>query len=85
MPYLKKLEISLELKDKKSQVEKNKKERNNKWLLNKIKWLLNKIEMMTNMKKLLKESYKREEKYIKLLVGTWALIACILIVLLKMT
>ena len=79
MLSLKKREVKIELKDKESQIEKNKKEKQ-------IDLELHKFKMMTNMEQLLKEFHKREEKFFKLLIGTWAVIVeCILFMLLKMT
>ena len=76
---LKKREAEIELKDKESQIEKDEKEKQ-------IDLELHKLEMMTNMEQLLKESHKREEKFFKLLMGTWAaVVGCILLMLLKMT
>ena len=42
------------------------------------------MHMMRNLENLLKESHKREEKYFKLLLGTWVVFGCILIMVLKM-
>ena len=63
MPFLKKTEISVDLKDKEFEQKMNEKEKYDELELHKI-------DMMTNMEQLLKESYKREEKYFKLLIRT---------------
>ena len=77
MPSLKKTKTSVDLKDEESETKRNEKEKHDELELHKI-------DMMINMEQLLKRSHKREEKYFKLLIRTWALVGCIIVLLLNL-